>query len=264
MSKIFKKIIISPWTALLTLALCASVRIADPAFVESMRLRYFDTLITGAEVKVSEQVHLVNIDDAAIEKLGQFPFPRGQYANIIKDLYQRNAGLVVFNIFMPDADRAGQDAVLASALKQMPTVLPHTATNDDVRSSVPPFRPGVSVIGSGEPGIPYRHIQPNVRSINDPSVSKPSVLPPATPLSRLGSTTESLKPLEFRSLEKFQQTILVESGWIGHPDRPNIPWLICQRTSKVELLSSDLPRGGSTTPSQLLEEKSIRTSCKPL
>jgi adenylate cyclase len=167
MSKIFKKIIISPWTALLTLALCASVRIADPAFVESVRLRYFDTLITGAEVKVSEQVHLVNIDDAAIEKLGQFPFPRGQYANIIKDLYQRNAGLVVFNIFMPDADRAGQDAVLASALKQMPTVLPHTATNDDVRSSVPPFRPGVSVIGSGEPGIPYRHIQPNVRSINE-------------------------------------------------------------------------------------------------
>jgi adenylate cyclase len=49
----------------------------------------------------------------------------------------------------------------------MPTVLPHTATNDDVRSSVPPFRPGVSVIGSGEPGIPYRHIQPNVRSINE-------------------------------------------------------------------------------------------------
>jgi adenylate cyclase len=167
MSKIFKKILTSPWTALLTLALCAGARIADPAFVESVRLRYFDTLITGTEVKVSEQVHLVNIDDAAIEKLGQFPFPRGQYANIIKDLYQRNAGLVVFNIFMPDADRAGQDAVLASALKQMPTVLPHTATNDDVRSSVPPFRPGVSVIGSGEPGIPYRHIQPNVRSINE-------------------------------------------------------------------------------------------------
>jgi|LakMenEpi03Aug12_release.lakeMendotaPanAssembly.Ray.scaffolds.fasta_scaffold06288_26 adenylate cyclase len=167
MSKIFKKILTSPWTALLTLALCAGARIADPAFVESVRLRYFDTLITGTEVKVSEQVHLVNIDDAAIEKLGQFPFPRGQYANIIQDLYQRNAGLVVFNIFMPDADRAGQDAVLASALKQMPTVLPHTATNDDVRSSVPPFRPGVSVIGSGEPGIPYRHIQPNVRSINE-------------------------------------------------------------------------------------------------
>ena len=167
MSKIFKKIIISPWTALLTLALCAGIRIADPAFVESVRLRYFDTLITGADVKVSEQVHIVNIDDAAIEKLGQFPFPRGQYANIIQDLYQRNAGLVVFNIFMPDTDRAGQDAALSSTLKQHPTVLPHTATNDAVRSNVAPFRPGVSVIGSGEPGIPYRHIQPNVRSLNE-------------------------------------------------------------------------------------------------
>ena len=167
MSNVFKKILTSPWTALLTLALCAGARIADPVFVESVRLRYFDTLITGAEVKVSQQVHLVNIDDAAIEKLGQFPFPRGQYANIIQDLYQRNAGLVVFNIFMPDADRSGQDAVLASTLKQLPTVLPHAATNDAVGTNVAPFRPGVSVIGSGEPGIPYGHIQPNVRSLNE-------------------------------------------------------------------------------------------------
>jgi adenylate cyclase len=46
-------------------------------------------------------------------------------------------------------------------------VLPHTATNDLVKSTVEPFRPGVSVIGTGEPGIPYAAIQPNVRSINE-------------------------------------------------------------------------------------------------
>ena len=43
----FKKILTSPWTALLTLALILSIRIADPTFVESVRLRYFDTLITS-------------------------------------------------------------------------------------------------------------------------------------------------------------------------------------------------------------------------
>jgi adenylate cyclase len=68
---------------------------------------------------------------------------------------------------MPDADRAGQDQQLAQLLQKYPVVLPHTATNDSVRTNTVPFRPGVSVIGSGEPGIPYRAIQPNERKINE-------------------------------------------------------------------------------------------------
>ena len=42
-----KRILTSPWTALVTLALVTALRIADPAFVESVRLRYFDTLVTS-------------------------------------------------------------------------------------------------------------------------------------------------------------------------------------------------------------------------
>jgi adenylate cyclase len=164
---VVKKLLLSPWTALLTLAIMVGIRIADPALVESVRLRYFDTMITSTPTTASSGVHLVNIDDQAIEQRGQFPFPRGQYAQIIQDLYQRNAGLVVFNVFMPDADRAGQDQQLAQLLQKYPVVLPHTATNDSVRTNTVPFRPGVSVIGSGEPGIPYRAIQPNERKINE-------------------------------------------------------------------------------------------------
>jgi adenylate cyclase len=162
-----KKLLLSPWTALLTLAIVVGIRTVDPALVESIRLRYFDTVITSTPATASSGVHLVNIDDQAIEQRGQFPFPRGQYAQIIQDLYQRNAGLVVFNVFMPDADRAGQDQQLAQILQKYPVVLPHTATNDPVRTNTVPFRPGVSVIGSGEPGIPYRAIQPNERKINE-------------------------------------------------------------------------------------------------
>ena len=43
---------------------------------------------------------------------------------------------------------------------------PTTATNEDVPKSVA-FRPGVSVIGEGDPGIHYKNVQPNVRSINE-------------------------------------------------------------------------------------------------
>ena len=118
-----KKILLSPWTALATLALVLLVRLVDPAFVEKVRLTYFDQLITSQQAK-DVPVYTVNIDEATLDKLGQFPFPRDMYADIIKDLYKRDAGLVVFNVLMPEKDRFGKDTVLGETLKKYPVVLP--------------------------------------------------------------------------------------------------------------------------------------------
>ena len=118
-----KKLLLNPWTALVTLALVLLVRIADPSFIESVRLRYFDQLVTSQPAK-DVPVYTVNIDEATLDKLGQFPFPRDMYADIIKELYKREAGLVVFNVLMPEKDRFGKDAVLGNTLKQYPVVLP--------------------------------------------------------------------------------------------------------------------------------------------
>jgi len=160
------KRLLSPWFALLTLALLIGVRAADLSFVQSVRLRYFDTLITSKAHTVSKQVHVVNIDDASIDRLGQFPFPRSQYANIIEDLYHRNAGLVVFNIFMPDADRFGRDANLADSLHRHPVILPQSGTVDKQKALA--FRPGVSEIGSPAHDftVDYPGIQPNIELFN--------------------------------------------------------------------------------------------------
>jgi adenylate cyclase len=138
-----KKILTSPWTALLTLALVVGLRVADPSFVESVRLRYFDTLVTSKPAEVTG-VHVVNIDEKALERYGQFPFSRDVYAGIIRDLYSRNAGLVVFNVLTPDRDRMGRDAAYVAALQKYPTVLPSigsTATRNQPRT------PGSAVIG---------------------------------------------------------------------------------------------------------------------
>ena len=163
--KILKKLLLSPWTAILTLILLVCIRVSDPSFVESVRLRYFDTLISSKSVTTS-QISVVNIDDSTIEKKGQFPFPRGQYAKIIQDLYQRNAGLVVFNVFMPDSDRFFQDSILANTLRKYPVVLPQIGSTDKPNKIIP-FRPGVSVIGEGSAGVIYNSIQPNVKELNE-------------------------------------------------------------------------------------------------
>jgi len=161
------KKLLSPWMALATLVLLLTIRVADPTFVESVRLRYFDQLITSKGATTSEQVHVVNIDDAYLRQKGQFPFPRGQYAKLVADLYSHGAGLVVFNIYMPEPDRFGQDAQLAQLMKEVPVVLPHTATTENIKNTYPPFRPGVSVIGGENAGVNYGSIEPNIKLFNE-------------------------------------------------------------------------------------------------
>jgi adenylate cyclase len=138
-----KKILTSPWTALITLVLIVGLRVADPQFVESVRLRYFDTLVTS---KAPEYigVSVVNIDEKALEKYGQYPFPRNIYGTIISDLYRRNAGLVVFNILTPDPDRMGRDRDYAASLKQHPTILPNAGSATGRNQA---RQPGSVVIG---------------------------------------------------------------------------------------------------------------------
>jgi adenylate cyclase len=138
-----KKILTSPWTALLTLALILSIRIADPVFVESVRLRYFDTLITS-KAPTDNNIYTVNIDESALDKYGQWPLPRAEYAKIIKDLYDRHAGLVVLNVIMAEPDRTGGDNTLANALKNYPVILGSVPSE---KTKNQPRKPGSVVIG---------------------------------------------------------------------------------------------------------------------
>ena len=140
-----KKILTSPWTALLTLALVVGIRIADPTFVESVRLRYFDTLVTQPrDITAPDSIVTVNIDEAALDKYGQWPLPRVNYAEIIEDLYRRNAGLVVLNVLMADRDRTGGDRDFGAALKNYPVILP-SVPSDKTKNI--PRKPGSVVIG---------------------------------------------------------------------------------------------------------------------
>ena len=155
-----KRILTSPWTALLTLILILCIRIADPAFVESVRLRYFDTLVTSKPAEVTG-VHVVNIDEKALEQYGQFPFARNVYAGIIRDLYSRNAGLVVFNVLTPDRDRMGRDGAYVAALQKYPTVLPSIGSTQGRNE---PRQPGSVTIGPYglEPFVTYPGIVANI------------------------------------------------------------------------------------------------------
>ena len=142
--KTLRKLLLNPWSALITLALVIGLRVHDGAFVESIRLRYFDTLIASKQ-PTANNIWTINIDEQSLEKLGQWPLPRGEYAAIIEELYKRHAGLVVLDVLMADSDRMQQDAQLSRTLEKYPVVLTNLAS-DHTRNQ--PRNPGAAVLNS--------------------------------------------------------------------------------------------------------------------
>lgn len=155
--KTLRKLLLNPWSALITLALIVAVRINDGAFVESIRLRYFDTLIAQAPAKEANNIWTINIDEQSLEDMGQWPLPRAQWASMLETLKKHNAGLVVLPVLMVDPDRQGGDARLARTLSQQPVILANVASDHNRNTPRPP---GAVILNSefqdqipGYPGI---------------------------------------------------------------------------------------------------------------
>ena len=136
--------------ALITLSLLLCVKLIDPYMVESVRLKFYDYLMLDTPVQ-SEQIVVANIGEKALEKYGQYPFPRDIQAEIIDDLYQRNAGLVGTTILFLEPDRFEQDTVLQKSLTEKPVVLSQVLSGSCSRNNAQTRRTGVAVVGDGEP-----------------------------------------------------------------------------------------------------------------
>ena len=169
-----KKILLSPWTALITFGILLLVKLSDPYLVESTRLKFYDYLMLEDQIK-SEQIVVVNIGEKALEKYGQYPFPRDVYADIVSDLYGSGAAVVGSTILFPEADRFGGDAAFADALRQYPVVLAQTVSSDCQKSKLDQDlrRTGVAVVGDGQPTdfLPsYPCVISNVKTLQQSSV----------------------------------------------------------------------------------------------
>ncbi len=88
----------------------AVLRIADPAPVEEIRVRTFDTFQRiDPRVKTARPVTIVDIDEASLAKLGQFPWPRTRIADLITGLTKLGAVVIAFDIVFSEPDRLNPD-----------------------------------------------------------------------------------------------------------------------------------------------------------
>jgi len=162
------KRLLSPWWALITLGILVYAFANPSNFLQSIKLNYFDQLIVS-QPAVENNIYVVEIDDDALNKYGQYPFPRNIYSDIIKDLYDKGAGLVVWNIMMPEVDRLGGDAELAETMLALPVIL---ASRPSDKTKNEPINPGAAIIQPQylEQLLPYGGIIANIPELENNSV----------------------------------------------------------------------------------------------
>lgn len=107
-------------TALLALVL---LRAIDPWPVEGLRLRFFDLLqSTQPRIATAAPVIIVDIDEASLTELGQWPWSRDLLADLVATIGAAKPAAVAFDVLFIEPDRLSPDR-LARALGDLDPAL---------------------------------------------------------------------------------------------------------------------------------------------
>ena len=145
LSKVFTHWLVPVITCLVLL----TVHMGDSTPVEILRLKQFDLLQQTDTTVRSSDVGIVTIDERAMEKYGQWPWKRDVLADIIWNLREAGANIIVLPILLAEQDRLGGDETLADALFQNGVVIAQVGSGQVNRGGIPR---GVAKIGDP---IPY-------------------------------------------------------------------------------------------------------------
>jgi adenylate cyclase len=100
----------------------AALRIVDPAPVEELRVRTFDSFqLIDPRIKTARPVTIIDIDEKSLAKLGQWPWPRTRIADLIINLTALGAAVIGFDIVFAEPDRLNPD-VAADTIRYLDEV----------------------------------------------------------------------------------------------------------------------------------------------
>jgi adenylate cyclase len=140
---------ITHWAlAFITVLLITAFHYNNNFVVETARLKSFDLLQQYDKPVQSADIAVVQIDEAAIEKYGQWPWKRDVLADIIWKLREAGAGIIVLPVLFSEYDRLGGDQELLDAMAGNGVVIAQVGSFDTNKNGVPR---GVAKIGDPLP-----------------------------------------------------------------------------------------------------------------
>src|SRR6056300_1381392 len=145
------KKILTHWTiAFVTLFALTWIGLKDPQVKEILRLKSFDLLLQSEKKEISTDIHVLTIDEKAIEKYDQWPWNREVLADVVNDLREMGVGTIVMPILFSEYDRLGGDNAFINTIHQNGVVIAQVGTNQTNKNAVPR---GVAKIGDPLPWL---------------------------------------------------------------------------------------------------------------
>lgn len=154
----------------------ALIRLGDPlpvAAIRDMGFDFYQRVLPRAGA--DSPVRVVDIDDASLARLGQWPWPRSMLATLTSRLAELGAAAIGYDVLFPEPDRMGadNDAAFATALASSNTVLGFSVSSNAPRLALKP-KAGVAISGS------------------DPAQSLPPITGAVAPLQQLSDAAAGL------------------------------------------------------------------------
>jgi len=137
-----------PWLSIAVLVAAIALRILDPSTMERLRLAFFDfEQSTWPRTLQERHVVIVDIDQASLAAVGQWPWPRSTVARLTDNIAAMQPAVIGFDVVLPLPDRLSpqeiirtlpsineatrsrllslptNDALLADAFRKIPVVL---------------------------------------------------------------------------------------------------------------------------------------------
>ena len=141
--------IITHWAlAFVTAALLIFAHYDDSNVVQTVRLKQFDLLQQTDTPVPSQDIAILEIDEATIEKYGQWPWERTVLSEFVFKLREAGAGIIVFPMLFSEEDRLGGDQRLVDTIVGNGVVIAQVGSTQVNRGAVPR---GVAKIGDPLP-----------------------------------------------------------------------------------------------------------------
>jgi adenylate cyclase len=141
--------VITHWAlAFITAALLIFAHYDDSTVVQTLRLKQFDLLQQTDTPVPSQDIAILEIDEATIEKYGQWPWKRTVLADIVVKLRESGAGIIVLPMVFSEEDRLGGDMPFIETIAGNGVVIAQVGSTQVNRNAVPR---GVAKIGDPLP-----------------------------------------------------------------------------------------------------------------
>lgn len=109
-----------------------AIKLAEPAPLQRLQFILFDTFnkLHPRQFDPNTPVRIIDLDEASLEKIGQWPWPRDVLAQLLINAFENGAAVVGFDVVFAEPDGKSLDVALATAPQEVKDALANDGIKD--------------------------------------------------------------------------------------------------------------------------------------